>query len=1060
MLTDIIGSGQYGRVYKAQHVKTGEIVAVKSISIAKISSLPKLREFTINEIENLGILTSPNIVKFIDKLQTSNNFYLVFEFCAHGTLENLLTKNKSLSEAESMDCQYQLTQGFKELNFKKIMHRDIKPSNILLDNNIFKIADFGFCKKQKNHFDMTKTIVGSPIYMAPEQLEGNYYGIKADQWSIGVLLYEMQYGYCPYEEKTIPLLLKLIKTKSQFFPGKISLFCENLMRKQLVINPSKRMTWDEYFNYMDQYKNIWNKQNHCDQSKSVQNLGEPPQLNVMENNSGVIRQGFANPTGNPMNPYNNFTNQNNPLDMNFNNVQTIQNRITITADGVMDNKLNLASEVISRNVTTAPTRKGTFEEGYSNQIPIPEENYNESQEVDIKPFDNLANPNHSQNQLFEVSYVYNDMENETELYDKNENNGKVLTNIDQNGYVVDPAFDEVQNTTDFNAPSTTNTNQYSDEAQKLVAQRKAAFFRQERHSTREGRTYNNEVYLEDPSFNRMTTPVSTSPNKINNFFQDSVKKAYDVKLDNRLDQKQDYYKSFEINNSNVSQNPVLDESLVNKYTNSDRVPKNYVQSTYNYTKQDNLTNGLLNSREKMDNYSRMNSVMMRYNLDKEKNKKDWMDKMSEYGLTKGIAGFPLNQLKQTQKDNRNKFGEEFIEIMLARFKMNHTVKIVLKMVQLLDCQKKKGHIVCEQKNKSIPKGCLSPIMEKKDGQIGMTEGSQSDLDTNRNNNQMTPKKNGHVTNNDIGQDSSQEYFEREDEYIFDEAEEQMLLKSEDEDEDKHEGSYGGYKNTYGQSRKDKAFGWRGIISISTPNLPDSEADVTAKHNHSQQTTGLLELWIFLLMKKARQYALSQKVKANFSEPRALGVYQTDINIQLDAIKSEIENFDQIFTFLLKELEIVTMPDKYRDLLPRDQIYQTKLPFDLDNYILRRNQLFAAKRLLKEKRIDFLDNAEYANDLLNIIMLDKYLHNLIDVKKIQDIKASEAGPKNDKLPEDNRNEVNTENGSSNLQTIETLNDITQGPDLALFDFEEGLSIRLLRKYVFVKLKVIKEEDYVG
>ena len=104
MLTDIIGSGQYGRVYKAQHVKTGEIVAVKSISIAKISSLPKLREFTINEIENLGILTSPNIVKFIDKLQTSNNFYLVFEFCAHGTLENLLTKNKSLSEAESMDC--------------------------------------------------------------------------------------------------------------------------------------------------------------------------------------------------------------------------------------------------------------------------------------------------------------------------------------------------------------------------------------------------------------------------------------------------------------------------------------------------------------------------------------------------------------------------------------------------------------------------------------------------------------------------------------------------------------------------------------------------------------------------------------------------------------------------------------------------------------------------------------------------------------------------------------------------------------------------------------------
>ena len=96
MLTDVIGNGQYGQVYKAQHVQDGSIVAVKSIPIAKINSLPKLKEFTFSEIENLGIAKSPYIVKFYDKLQTSNNFYLVFEFCEDGTLEDLLVKKKKI----------------------------------------------------------------------------------------------------------------------------------------------------------------------------------------------------------------------------------------------------------------------------------------------------------------------------------------------------------------------------------------------------------------------------------------------------------------------------------------------------------------------------------------------------------------------------------------------------------------------------------------------------------------------------------------------------------------------------------------------------------------------------------------------------------------------------------------------------------------------------------------------------------------------------------------------------------------------------------------------------
>lgn len=68
---------------------------------------------------------------------------------------------------------------------------------------MIKIADFGFCKGLKEADDMTTTMVGSPIYMAPEVLKGEDYSTKADIWSLGVCFFEILFGYCPYNDKTI-----------------------------------------------------------------------------------------------------------------------------------------------------------------------------------------------------------------------------------------------------------------------------------------------------------------------------------------------------------------------------------------------------------------------------------------------------------------------------------------------------------------------------------------------------------------------------------------------------------------------------------------------------------------------------------------------------------------------------------------------------------------------------------------------------------------------------------------------------------------------------------------
>ncbi len=132
------------------------------------------------------------------------------------------------------------------------MHREVKPSNILLHNGILKLADFGFCKPLKDARDLAQTMLGSPIYMAPEILNGEVYTMKADIWSLGVVLYEMLFGFCPFEERTIARLISLIDQSSTIeFPSdiKVSKRIEELIRKMLVKDQFKRISWDELFEF-------------------------------------------------------------------------------------------------------------------------------------------------------------------------------------------------------------------------------------------------------------------------------------------------------------------------------------------------------------------------------------------------------------------------------------------------------------------------------------------------------------------------------------------------------------------------------------------------------------------------------------------------------------------------------------------------------------------------------------------------------------------------------------------------------------------------------------------
>lgn len=92
---------------------------------------------------------------------------MVYENCEGGTLDSYIKRHKNLSETQSLLLMKQLMSAFKSLSDHCIYHRDIKPDNILIKDGKLKLADFGFCKRMGTLDDLTQTVLGSPVYMAP-----------------------------------------------------------------------------------------------------------------------------------------------------------------------------------------------------------------------------------------------------------------------------------------------------------------------------------------------------------------------------------------------------------------------------------------------------------------------------------------------------------------------------------------------------------------------------------------------------------------------------------------------------------------------------------------------------------------------------------------------------------------------------------------------------------------------------------------------------------------------------------------------------------------------------
>lgn len=192
-------------------------------------------------------LQHPNIVQLFDVKKSANNIYLFQELCEKGSLEDVLAQRRKLPEAEVLVITKQIIKGYKNLHDHKIIHRDLKPANILIKDELYKIADFGFAKYYNEGSELDtihQSLVGSPIYMCPEILNGSSYSTKSDVWSTGIIIYQMLYGKTPHRASSLEELVMKVNKKLIRFPQKLNNeLLQKLLENMLQYDSKDRISW-------------------------------------------------------------------------------------------------------------------------------------------------------------------------------------------------------------------------------------------------------------------------------------------------------------------------------------------------------------------------------------------------------------------------------------------------------------------------------------------------------------------------------------------------------------------------------------------------------------------------------------------------------------------------------------------------------------------------------------------------------------------------------------------------------------------------------------------------
>jgi serine/threonine protein kinase len=206
------GQGSMGNVYKARDRETGEIVALKLLK-PEIASDQAMMERFKNELLFARKITHKNVCRVHEFNRMGPVAYTSMEFVEGESLRSVLNRFGGLAIRKAVNVAQQICSGLKEAHTQGIVHRDLKPENVMIDaqGNV-KIMDFGIARSMEAGTRLTGSMVGTPAYMAPEQVSGKPVDYRTDIYSLGLMLYEMFTGAQTFQADTpVAAALKQIR---------------------------------------------------------------------------------------------------------------------------------------------------------------------------------------------------------------------------------------------------------------------------------------------------------------------------------------------------------------------------------------------------------------------------------------------------------------------------------------------------------------------------------------------------------------------------------------------------------------------------------------------------------------------------------------------------------------------------------------------------------------------------------------------------------------------------------------------------------------------------------
>lgn len=220
----MLGEGSFGQVFRAKHLRTNAIVAVKVVPNQEGDAAEA--DKIMGEIDILSKCNSPYIVGYFEcfvappkKKMEAGEMWIVMEFCDGGSISDLIEAaggrgSFAMPEEAIRAACAGIVLGLEYLHKKEICHRDIKCGNVLLTNDgHVKLADFGVSAELTNTINKRKTVVGSPFWIAPEVIKEAHYDGRADVWSLGITAIEMAEGAPPHSNLNPLRAIFLIPSK-------------------------------------------------------------------------------------------------------------------------------------------------------------------------------------------------------------------------------------------------------------------------------------------------------------------------------------------------------------------------------------------------------------------------------------------------------------------------------------------------------------------------------------------------------------------------------------------------------------------------------------------------------------------------------------------------------------------------------------------------------------------------------------------------------------------------------------------------------------------------------